>query len=106
MADVAVLRRLRSERFFSAWDEFLSAEHVTASEESVGRLIDDLLALGRNPSEQAARQAVSACVCRFNDMDDGWICTLEREDIYEQIGRVVDACGFDYQEDWVDAREW
>jgi len=54
-----------------------------------------------------ARTAVDACVRRFNDLnDDGWICTIEREDIYEQIGRVIDLCGFDYREEWVGERDW
>ena len=65
-----------------------------------------LIALGPKPTEGAARRAVDECVRRFNDIDDDWICTIEREDIYEQIGRVVDACGFDCQEDWLDERDW
>ncbi len=58
-------------------------------------------------SEEAAREAVDACVHRFNDLDgDGWINTIEREDIYEQIGRVIDLCGFGYDEEWVGERDW
>jgi hypothetical protein len=106
MADRAALRLLRGQRFFDGWDEFVSPEHVAASEASVRRLIDDLLALGPERTEEAARLAVDECVRRFNDLDDGWICTIEREDMYEQICRVVDACGFDCQEDWLDEREW
>jgi hypothetical protein len=55
---------------------------------------------------RAARATVDECVRRFNALDDGWICTLEREDIYEQVGRVVEACGFGYDEDWITEREW
>src|SRR5262245_48974796 len=106
MAEIAVLQRLRAERNFDGWDRFVAPEHVKASEAIVRRLIDDLIALGPKLTEEAARQAVAACVQRFNDLDDGWICTIEREDIYEQIGRVVDACGFDCQEDWLDERDW
>jgi hypothetical protein len=106
MADIAGLHRLRDERFFAGWDEFVSPERVAASEASVRHLIDDLIALGPELSEEAARRAVEACVRRFNDIDDGWIVTLEREDIYKQVGRVVDRCGFEYDEDWIGAREW
>jgi hypothetical protein len=106
MADIAGLRRLRDKRFFPSWDEFVSPERVAASEASVRRLIDDLIALGPELSEEAARRAVEACVRRFNDLDDGWIVTLEREDIYEQIGRVIDLCGFGYDEAWIGVREW
>ena len=109
MAEPAALRKLRNERFFDGWDEFLGAEQVQASETSVRQLIDDLLALGTNPTEEAARRAVRECVRRFNELDQRdrhWICTDEREDIYEQIGRVVEACGFVYDDDWLDERDW
>jgi hypothetical protein len=106
VADIAALKRLREQRFFDGWDGFIAPEHVEASEASIHRLIDDLLALDPLPSEEAARQAVDECVRRFNGIDDGWICTIERENIYEQIGQVVDACGFDCQEDWLDERDW
>ena len=107
MADIAGLRRLREERFFDGWDEFVEAERVAASEASVRRLIDDLIALGPELSEEAARAAVDECVRRFNALDDdGWICTIEREDIYEQVGRVIDLCGFEYGGEWVGERDW
>ncbi|MDX1945870.1 MAG: hypothetical protein SFU86_10775 [Pirellulaceae bacterium] len=107
MADIAGLQRLRDERFFAGWDEFVEAERVAASEASVRRLVDDLLALGQQLSEEAARAAVDACVRRFNTLDDdGWICTIEREDIYEQVGRAIDLCGFEYGEEWVGERDW
>jgi hypothetical protein len=100
------LKKLRAERFFAGWDGFVDAKRVKSAEASIRRLIDDLIALGRGRTEAAARRAVDACVRRFNRMDDGWICTIEREDIFEQIGRVIDACGFDYDEDWLDERDW
>ena len=106
MADRRALKKLCGERFFENWDEFLSPERVRASEGSVHLLVDALLALGPKPAGRAARSAVDACVRRFNDLDDGWICTIEREDIGDQIGRVVEACGFEYDEDWLDERDW
>ena len=106
MADRASLEQFHNQRFFAGWDEFVSPKRVAASEASLRRLIDDLLSLSPEPSEEAARLAVDECVLRFNALDDGWICTIEREDIYEQVGRVVDACGFGYDEDWIHEREW
>lgn len=106
MADIAGLQRLRDERFFTGWDEFVEAERVAASEASVRQLIDDLIALGPMLSEKKARKAVDACVRRFNALDDdGWICTIEREDICEQIERAIELCGFECDEDWID-RDW
>lgn len=107
MADIAGLKQLRDERFFASWGDFVEFERVAASEASVRRLIDDLVALGPELSEEAARDAVDECVRRFNALDDdGWICTIEREDIYEQVGRAIDLCGFEYGEEWVGKRDW
>jgi hypothetical protein len=106
IVDMAGLRRLREERSFAGWDEFVTPEPVTASDASVRRLIDDLITLGPDPSEEVARRAVDECVRWFNDLDDGWICTLEREDIYKQVDRVIDLCGFEYGEEWIGEREW
>jgi hypothetical protein len=107
MADIVGLRRLHDERFFDNWGGFVAAERVAASEASVRRLIDELIALGPELSEKAARAAVDDCVRRFNDLDDdGWICTIERDDIYEQLGRVIDLCGFEYNEEWTAERDW
>ena len=106
MADIPPLQRFREQRFFDGWDGFVAPECVEASETSVRRLIENLIALGPKPTEEEVRRVVDACVRRFNDLDDGWICTIEREDIYEQIGRIVGACGFDCQEDWLRERDW
>ena len=107
MADISALQRLREEHFFDNWNEWIAPELVASSEANVLRLIDDLIAVGPQLPEHEARRAVDECVRRFNDLDeDGWIFTIERDDIFEQIGRVVDLCGFDYDEEWVSEREW
>jgi len=47
------------------------------------------------------------CGRRFNELDDGWICSLAREGIYEQIGHVVELAGFSsYDQDWISKQEW
>lgn len=107
MADIASLEGLREDRFFAGWEEFISPDRVAASEASIRILIDDLLALSPKRTEAATRAAVRECICRFNGLNDsGWICTIEREDIYEQIGQIIDRCGFDYDEDWISERNW
>lgn len=107
MVDVSALRRLRSERVFAAWDGFVSPASVAASEQSIGLLIDELVALGPAASPAEVRRAVHSCVERFNHLDHGWICTIEREDICECLSRVVTHCGMDGSEEWVgENREW
>jgi hypothetical protein len=101
-----VLEQLRDRRFFANWDDYVTIERVSASERTLRKLIDDLLKLGPELTEESARAAVDECVRRFNTLDDGWICTVEREDIYEQVGSVIDCCGFGCDESWLDERHW
>ena len=80
---------------------------MAAAEDSLRRLVDDLIALGPEPAEDDVRAAVAASVRRFNSLnDEGWICTLEREDIYEQIAKAIDLCGFECDEDRLGERDW
>jgi hypothetical protein len=105
MATPAQLEVFRNQRLFDGWEEFVAAEHVQAAEASLRQLVEDLLA-GASRTEVAAREAVAICVERFNGLDDGWIVTIEREDIFEKICDVIDACGFDCDEEWLAGREW
>ena len=106
MADTVPLNQLKDERFFTEWDGFVTPQRIEAAEASLGQLIDELVSLGTDPAEALAREVVDHCVLRFNGIDDGWICTIERETIFEQIAKVVDLCGFDCEEDWLGERDW
>jgi hypothetical protein len=110
MADLEALRALRDQRFFDGWDGYLAPELVQASDEALRHLVDGLITLGERLRVSAARRLVDECVHRFNELDlsgdHHWICTIEREDIFEQVGRAVELCGFEYDEDWLDEREW
>jgi hypothetical protein len=106
MADIAALKKMRKDRFFESWDESVAKEHVTTSEASVGHLLDDLIALGDTPAERSVRRAVDLCIRRFNDLNDGWICTIEREFICDVVGDIVEAYGYECAEDWFDERDW
>jgi hypothetical protein len=107
MLDIAALQQYRQERFFAGWDGYVPDQKVKASEESIRTLIDALVALGPKGSKRTVRKEVRACVERFNDLDEGWICTIEREDIVECLGHIVDLCGMDGTAEWVDdGRDW
>jgi hypothetical protein len=106
MSDAPSLKQLRRRRPFKQWNRYVAPDVVTASEESVRTLIDALIALGPEPKERFVRKEVTRCVKRFNKLDTGWICTIEREDIYECVCEIVEACGFDCDEDWLDDRDW
>jgi hypothetical protein len=106
MVDISALHQLRNRRFFEGWDGFRTPAQVTASEASIRELVDDLITLGPSPGEVAARRVVEQCVRRFNELDDGWICTIEREDIGDCIHDLVELCGFAWDEDWLDEADW
>ena len=107
MIDISALTRLRNERFFATWDGSVSPESIEASEQAIRSLLDSLVALGPVGREEEVRLAVHQCVERFNELDQGWIFTIEREDICDCLGRIVHQCGMDGTASWVAAnREW
>ena len=71
-------------------------------------MIDEVVAIGPALDERTARRLVRQCVLRFNKLlDDGWICTIEREDICEELNRIIELCGFSCDdEDWLAGRDW
>src|SRR5262245_37276886 len=106
MSDLPALKKLRERAFFADWKGQVADETVQASGGCIRQLIDDVIALGEAPGEDAVRTAVAACVGRFNELDDGWIMTIEREDIADAIAAVVELAGFEFDEDWIADREW
>src|SRR5579859_1238666 len=101
MLDIAALGQFRERRFFAAWDGSVANDLVAASEKSIRLLIDRLIALGPAAAESAVQQAIHDCVEHFNELDQGWICTIEREDICDCLSRVVEYCGLDGSADWI-----
>ena len=107
MIDLAALRQFREQRYFADWDGSVPEEAIAAFEESIRKLVDTLIAVGPAASEPQVQEAVHACVAHFNELDQGWICTIEREDICDCLGQVVDLCGLDGSADWVaENRDW
>jgi hypothetical protein len=107
MLDVTALKQFREQRFFAGWVGSVAPESVAASEQTIRALIDSLVALGPAAPETAVQEAVHDCVERFNELDQGWISTIEREDICDCLSRVVELCGLDSSADWIaENREW
>ena len=107
MIDSVALKELREQRFFSGWDGFVSAERVTASEQLIRSLIDAITANGPVATVAEVQRCVRECVARFNELDQGWILTMEREDICDRLSRIVAFCGMDGSAEWIaDNREW
>jgi hypothetical protein len=106
LPDAGAAQPAGGRRYFERWDGFVAAERIAASEAALGQLADDLAALGASPDADAARQAVGRCVQRFNELDNGWICTIEREDIGDCIHDLVTGCGLDWDEEWLEDADW
>lgn len=101
------LAKVRGKRHFKSWDTFVDDKLIAKSEKSIDKLIDDLILLGDEPDEKKARRAVARCVKRFNRMDDeGWINTIEREDIQNTLDDLITACGFEPDDDWYEDADW
>ena len=109
-SDLTGLRQRRDQRAFAEWDEFRPPELVAQSEEAVRRLIDRLVALGPDPARDQVQAAIDECVRRFNELDwsqgHSWISTIEREGISEVLWELIDLCGFEGSEEWLDERDW
>jgi hypothetical protein len=106
MSGIPELKQRRDEPFFREWAGHVPDVRLAESVASVRSLIDDLIAAGSPPDEAPARDAVARCVQRFNHIDDGWISTIEREDICETICTLVDLAGLQCDDDWTADREW
>lgn len=106
MSDLKALESRRGTEPFADWDDFVPAGMADAGTAAVRDLVAGLIALGPTPDEAAAREAVSACVRRFNELDDGWIDTTVREDIAEALWKLIELAGFEADEDWIEDRDW
>jgi len=104
--DLEALELLRSNRFFESWNGFVPAEKISASEEALRSFLNRLIQSGPTVDEALARAYVDDAVRLFNDLDDGWIVTTEREDICDRISDILAAAGFEPDEDWFCEREW
>lgn len=101
------LAKVRGKRHFKSWDTFVETKRIARSEKSIDTLTDDLISLGDEPDEKKARRAVARCVKRFNKMDDeGWINTIEREDICDTLDDLIKKCGFAPDDDWYEDADW
>jgi hypothetical protein len=106
MSDLTALKERRDHPSFQDWKPYVADERIAAAVASITLLIDEVVSLGEAPNEEDARKVVGTCVARFNELDDGWIMTIEREDIADAILGVVRLAGFEADDDWIDDREW
>ena len=74
---------------------------------NLAETVDALIALGPGGTADAARDVLRGCVERYNELDDGFIATIEREDLCAILYEIGEHCGLDAGDEWVDEwREW
>jgi hypothetical protein len=110
--DAMTLAALRRQQPFARWKGDRPAAAITAAHRIFRSTIDQLIALGPTPTRVAAEPILRACIDQFNRLNaahDGFIETMEREDIADHFARVVHVAGLaeygsaDLTEQW---RDW
>ena len=56
MADIAGLKQLRSGRFFTGWNDYISPERAAVAEASLRRLVDDRFVLNSNNGSTSGKE--------------------------------------------------
>ena len=91
--------------YFRDWP--ISPQTREACWQNLADTVDGLIALGPQASAEDASDTLRRCVERYNELDDGFICTIEREQLCDILYEIGDLCGLDSEEEWVDEwRDW
>ena len=95
---------------FAGWQGYVEPAQLRGSRKIMRQAIDALEALGPEPPEWAVLDVLRRTVERFNELEDetdGFIDTIEREDICERLSDLVHLTGLegldelaDYWRDW------
>lgn len=108
---IAPLRRYRKrlteekETFFHDWPVDQTVRE--ACWKNLADTVDALIALGPKADVEDATEVLRRCIERYNELDDGFICTIEREELCDILYEIGDLCGLDSEDDWVDEwRDW
>lgn len=91
--------------YFSDWP--VKPEQREACWLNLARTVDALIALGPGGTAEDASVILRGCVEQYNDLDDGFILSMEREDLSSILYEIGEFCGLDSEDEWVDEwREW
>jgi hypothetical protein len=103
----AYRKRLTDEKasYFSDWP--VSPEQREACWQNLAQTTDSLLALGPQGTVEDASDVLRRCVERYNELDEGFIGTIEREELCDILYALGDECGLGGEDEWVDEwRDW
>jgi len=100
-------KRLTDEResYFAEWE--MEPDQREACWQNLALTLDALIALGQQGSVKNSTEILRRCVEQYNELDDGFICTIEREELCDIMYEIGGYCGLDGDGAWVDAwRDW
>jgi hypothetical protein len=101
------LEEFRNRKLFDDWKDYADTDQLRASRKAIREAVDALIALGPGAGEPECIDVLRRCVERFNDIDDGWIDTICREDICGILDELSDLVGLDdYDESVFSNRDW
>jgi hypothetical protein len=102
-----LLSELVKQTPLKSWGRFVEAEVLQEARAIVRATMRALLALGPDAATAARLDVIRECVENFNDIDDGWICTIEREDICDLLHELAARVDLDdYDEALTCWRDW
>jgi len=102
--DIEALQAERERRLFEDWP--VPAQKLLEVRATFREMIDALIANASLPDENLIMTILQQGVQRLNEIDDGFIGTIEREDLCDALYRISEKAGIEDQE-WVDEfRDW
>lgn len=95
MIDADGLRTYREGDILESWNDEVPQPALDATRNVLRQLIDELLALPPTAADTTIGELFSKCVDRLNDLDTEheFICTIEREDLCEELYTLGELCG-------------
>ena len=109
MINTELLQAYSQKVILASWDGEVRENAVEATRKIFREFTNTLIALGSDPPVSSIASAFTTCVRHLNalDMEDQFICTIEREDLCEELWKVGDICGVpESVDDWIDERDW
>jgi hypothetical protein len=91
--------------FFDDWP--IEPKQRAACRATLIGCLDALIALGPGAAKDDALDVLRQCIEAYNELDEGFICTIEREELCDHLYEIGDLCGLKDEGDWVDEwRDW
>lgn len=106
--NITWLKRLRQNELLADWQGHVTETDILACRKILHATIDKLLEVGPQKIAADGPTIVTEAVLALNEIDSGFICTIEREDLcefFEELGERSGLSAGDIEE-VLENREW